>query len=229
MGRLSVRVEIDPTVADLAIGLVETRGVTVAAADEELTSVCRQWVQHVASDGPQGGDQRRQAVRRLLRAGGFKPSGRSKPAQEYLLRAAREDAWPVISNVVDVLNVVSLRSGLPISLLSVSRVGSPLLVRYGRDGERYVFNASGHELDLHGLICVCGRAEQGTEAMGSPVKDSQHAKVTAEDSHLLACLFAPRSAVTPETLAYWCAELESGWRRYCQAPEVETGQVPASW
>ena len=36
-------------------------------------------------------DQVRSAVRDLLRHGGFKPTGRSKPASEYLLRAAREE------------------------------------------------------------------------------------------------------------------------------------------
>ena len=35
-------------------------------------------------------DAVREAVRALLRHGGFKPTGRSKPASEYLLRAVRE-------------------------------------------------------------------------------------------------------------------------------------------
>ena len=35
-------------------------------------------------------DAVRAAVRELLRSGGFKPTGRSKPASEYLLKAAAE-------------------------------------------------------------------------------------------------------------------------------------------
>src|SRR5262249_45313807 len=35
-------------------------------------------------------DEVRERVRALLRHGGFKPSGRSKPASEYLIKAVRE-------------------------------------------------------------------------------------------------------------------------------------------
>src|SRR5688572_4923349 len=57
----------------------------------------------------------REAVRALLRHGGFKPTGRSKPASEYLLKAVREGLLSSINLAVDVCNVVSLHSGLPIS------------------------------------------------------------------------------------------------------------------
>ena len=42
-----------------------------------------------------------QRVRDLLRAGGFKPAGRSKPASEYLVRAAGEGKLAGINLVVD--------------------------------------------------------------------------------------------------------------------------------
>src|SRR5262245_6609876 len=35
-------------------------------------------------------DAVREAVRKLLRHGGFKPTGRSKPASEYLIRAVQD-------------------------------------------------------------------------------------------------------------------------------------------
>src|SRR5881394_2170050 len=60
-------------------------------------------------------DAVREAVRSLLRHGGFKPTGRSKPASEYLLKAVREGLLSSINLAVDACNVVSLHSGLPIS------------------------------------------------------------------------------------------------------------------
>src|SRR5437868_2189912 len=51
-------------------------------------------------------DKVREAVRGLLRQGGFKPTGRSKPASEYLIKAAREKTLPPINPCVDVCNVV---------------------------------------------------------------------------------------------------------------------------
>src|SRR5262245_36025994 len=67
-------------------------------------------------------DAIRTAVRDLLRHGGFKPAGRSKPASEYLVGALAEDRFPRINALVDTCNVVSLHSGLPISLVDVDRL-----------------------------------------------------------------------------------------------------------
>jgi DNA/RNA-binding domain of Phe-tRNA-synthetase-like protein len=175
------------------------------------------------STGPEGGDTRRQAVRQLLRSGGFKPSGRSKPAQEYLARTAAEgQVWPFILNAVDLLNVVSLRSGLPISLMAIERTGTRLLIRYGLPQEQFVFNASGQELDVNGLLCVCGVEGERTMPFATPVKDSQLAKVRAGDRHLLACVYAPRSGVPDEVVLHWTHELASGLRDWCCAtnPQV---------
>src|ERR1043166_8867784 len=58
----------------------------------------------------------REAVRALLRHGGFKPAGRSKPASEYLVRAVSDGSLTSINAAVDVCNIVSLHSGLPISV-----------------------------------------------------------------------------------------------------------------
>ncbi|MHB8968962.1 MAG: hypothetical protein ACYC3X_02675 [Pirellulaceae bacterium] len=221
---------IDSDVQDLAVGLVEAAGITIAPPDTALTEHCRSRVAHAVDVGPEGGDERRQAVRRMLRAGGFKPSGRNKPAQEYLARTAVDAGpWPVILNAVDVLNVISLSSGLPISLLSLERAGSALLVRYGAPCERFVFNASAQELDVEGLLSICRYEGLRTIPIGTPVKDSQFAKVVAGDQHVLACLYAPQSAVSAATLSHWSHELAAGLRTWCAAQDIAVRLVPSQW
>src|SRR5262245_41142605 len=69
----------------------------------------------------QSSDAVREAVRQLLRQGGFKPTGRSKPASEYLLKAVAEGRLASINVAVDVCNVVSLHSGLPITVVDLDR------------------------------------------------------------------------------------------------------------
>src|SRR5262249_42144094 len=73
-------------------------------------------------------DAGREAARHLLRHGGFRPTGRSKPASEYLLRAAGEGKLTSINLAVDVANIVSLHSGLPISVVDLAAVKEPLRV-----------------------------------------------------------------------------------------------------
>ncbi|HEX6559601.1 MAG TPA: phenylalanine--tRNA ligase beta subunit-related protein, partial [Longimicrobiales bacterium] len=67
----------------------------------------------------------RSAVRDMLRHGGYKPTGRGKPASEYLVRAAEEGGLRSINAVVDVCNVVSLHSGFPISVVDTDRAVAP--------------------------------------------------------------------------------------------------------
>ena len=65
-------------------------------------------------------EQVKTAIRDLLRHGGFKPAGRSKPASEYLLGALGTNAFPRINALVDTCNVVSMHSGIPISVVDVA-------------------------------------------------------------------------------------------------------------
>lgn len=114
----------------------------------------------------------RTEVRNLLRAGGFKPAGRSKPASEYLVTAVAEGRFPAINAGVDACNVVSLHSGLPISLVDLELVQGELTIQVAPAGTTYVFNPSGQVIDASGLICLCD-AEGPT---GTPVKDAQRTK-----------------------------------------------------
>jgi len=96
----------------------------------------------------------RAAVRDLLRHGGYKPTGRGKPASEYLQRVAAEGKLTPINAAVDVGNAVSLHSGLPISVVDVDRLHAPLKVDVAPPGARYVFNDAGQDIDLSGLPCL---------------------------------------------------------------------------
>jgi DNA/RNA-binding domain of Phe-tRNA-synthetase-like protein len=114
------------------------------------------------------------AVRDLLRYGGYKPSGRSKPASEYLAAALGRGEFPRINALVDACNVVSVHAGLPISLVDAERLdrGRPLTVRIAPPGTSYAFNPAGQTIDVGGLICLFDA--QGPT--GTPVKDAQRTK-----------------------------------------------------
>ncbi|MFO7907607.1 MAG: hypothetical protein ACQESR_05240 [Planctomycetota bacterium] len=61
--------------------------------------------------------------------------------------------------------------------------------------------------------------------MGSPVKDSQQAKVTADDHHVMACIYAPRVSVSNNRIQYWADQLASGLRQWCRTDHVESWVV----
>lgn len=117
-------------------------------------------------------DAVRKAVRDLLRHGGYKPTGRGKPASEYLLGVAAEGPLPAINLAVDACNAASLHSGLPISVVDLDRARGGFAVRIVDEGTSYVFNASGQTIDLGGLVCLCD--DDGPCA--NAVKDAQRTK-----------------------------------------------------
>jgi DNA/RNA-binding domain of Phe-tRNA-synthetase-like protein len=119
-----------------------------------------------------------------LRHGGYKPTGRGKPASEYLVKAAAEGIGP-INLAVDACNAVSLHSGLPISVVDLDRVVPPLWVGVVVGDARYVFNLAGQEIRLEGLLCL--HDQEGPCANG--VKDSQRTKTRADTRRTLSLIW----------------------------------------
>lgn len=134
----------------------------------------------VASD-----DGVRDAVRALLRHGGFKPTGRSKPASEYLLKAVRDRLLAPINLAVDACNVASFHSGLPISVVDLDRVREPLRVGLAAEGASFVFNSSGQSIDLGGLLCLF----DGDGPCANAVKDAQRTKTSSETGRTLSLIW----------------------------------------
>lgn len=130
-------------------------------------------------------DAVRKAVRDLLRAGGFKPTGRSKPASEYLARAVDEGRLSAINAAVDAGNAVSLHSGLPISVVDLERVEAPLQVAVAAPGSAYVFNSAGQTIDVGGLLCLHDAAGPCANA----VKDAQRSKTDAGTTRTLSLIW----------------------------------------
>jgi len=157
-------------------------------------------------------DSVRNAVRDLLRHGGFKPTGRSKPASEYLLRAVGEGQLASINPAVDICNIVSLHSGLPISVVDMDKAQRPYRVGIASAGSSYVFNASGQTIDLGGLLCLF----DALGPCGSAVKDAQRTK-TAETTRRTLSLIWGTTALPGRA-----AQAESWYRELLQKQGAAT-------
>jgi DNA/RNA-binding domain of Phe-tRNA-synthetase-like protein len=127
----------------------------------------------------------RGAVRDMLRHGGYKPTGRGKPASEYLVRAASESALGSINTAVDVCNAVSLHSGLPISVMDLGRARAPFRIGVAPTGTSYVFNASGQEIDLAGLLCIF----DADGPCANAVRDAQRTKTQPATTATLSVIW----------------------------------------
>ncbi len=160
-------------------------------------------------------DAVREAVRALLRHGGFKPTGRSKPASEYLLKAVREGLLSPINAAVDACNIASLHSGLPISVVDLDRARQPLRVGVAPAGSSYVFNASGQSIDLAGLLCLF----DADGPCANAVKDAQRTKTGPETRRTLSVIWGTTA------LPGRAARTEAWYRELLEQRRAETEAV----
>ena len=127
-------------------------------------------------------------VRDVLRHSGYKPTGRAKPASEYLARAQAEGGLRPINFAVDVCNVVSLYSGLPISVVDLDRLVPPLAIAVAPEGANYVFNPAGQTIDVGRLICL----GDSRGPCANAVKDAQHTKTSDATLATLTVIWSSR-------------------------------------
>lgn len=178
---------LDPHAA-LVAGILEAR---FPRELEQLPSP--DWLRALLAPGAEAplasSDEVRAAVRDLLRIGGFKPTGRSKPASEYLIKAVAEQLLAPINLAVDACNAVSLHSGLPISVIDLARAAPPLRIGLAPEGASYVFNATGQTIELGGLLCV----HDAEGPCANAVKDAQRTKTQAATRHTLSIVWSTRA------------------------------------
>lgn len=155
----------------------------------------------------QTSDEVKAAVRALLRLGGFKPSGRNKPAAEYLVRAAGEGKLSTINAAVDACNVTSLHSGLPVSVVDLDRTVGALRIAIAPEGSEYVFNASGQVIDVAGLLCLFDTDGPCANA----VKDAQRTKTHPGTTRTLSVVWGTKTLPgRAAQAATWYRELLEG-------------------
>ena len=161
-------------------------------------------------------EELRAAVRDLLRHGGHKPTGRGKPSSEYLVRAVGEGVLPSINLAVDACNAVSFHSGLPISVVDLDRARAPFRIGTGEPGESYVFNASGQEIGVKGLLCLY----DADGPCANAVKDAQRTKTDESTTRTLSVVWG--TTAFPEQL-----ERASAWyRELLEAAGATTEEPP---
>jgi DNA/RNA-binding domain of Phe-tRNA-synthetase-like protein len=187
-----MKIQVKNEVSSVAIGAIYAEGCTVEPSSEALLTKLQEAITRAQQRA--NSEALRGEVRDILRFGTYKPTGRGKPASEYLFNAARENAdnFPKINNIVDINNLVSLDSLFPISVIDVVRANSSQFsIRRGKVGESYIFNPTGQTIELRDLLLVSILPQD--EPCANAVKDSMKTKLQADSKDVLAILYAPLS------------------------------------
>src|SRR5208282_4241640 len=113
------------------------------------------------------------ATRAGYKALGKDPARYRGSAEALLRRVIAGKGLPRINNVVDVINLVSVESRLPVGLYDLAHVQGDIVFRAGRAGETYK-GIGKYDLNLEELPVFC----DALGPHGSPTSDSERTMVT---------------------------------------------------
>lgn len=198
---------------DILLGCVRAEGLSVQSLPPSFEEQLAKTLEHRQQPLSEKEDDVRKAVRNLLRNGRYKPTGRGKPASEYLVRTAQHEdyTFPRINAPVDICNYISLKTLLPISLWDIDRAEtSRFRFRLGHAEEQYAFNNSGQRIRLADLIVGCRVQDNGEDGpIVNPVKDSMPTKTHDGTTRVAACVYGTLAAVSKLSMDALCDEFAS--------------------
>ena len=157
------------------------------------------------------------ATRAGYRALGKDPARYRGSAEALLRRIISGKHFPSINCVVDIINLVSVESRLPIGLYDLASVQADIIFRIGRRGETYK-GIGKFDLNLEDLPVFCDAAGPH----GSPTSDSERTMVTSSTENVAAILI---SFGGPQPLEVWCRRMTGLMERYAEGRELRTELV----
>ena len=216
-----IQLDIDKRIVDICpevkIGLVRAR-VTNGDTSDELWQEIEEAAESIQQRYELLEVNQRPAIaatRRLYKALGKDP-GRYRVASEQLCRRViRGLGLYRLTTLIDVVNLVSMKSGYPISGLDADKiVGNRLTMGVGNSGEEY------HGIG-RGLLNIEGMPVYRDEIGGvaTPTSDEERTKFSTDTTHVQICInaFAPEMPLD-ETVEWMVSLL----RKYADASDIET-------
>jgi DNA/RNA-binding domain of Phe-tRNA-synthetase-like protein len=154
------------------------------------------------------------ATRAANKALGKDPARYRGSAEALLRRVVGGKGLPEINSVVDIINLVSVESRLPVGLYDLGHVVGEIVFRAGRAGETYK-GIGKYDLNLEGLPVFC----DVVGPHGSPTSDSERTMVTAATKEVLAVIVSFGGA---ENLDRWTQRLGALLQQYASGTEIAT-------
>lgn len=183
--RVAVDAELKRRCPRVALGCVMAQ-VTPGTAPDALTAALRTRAEEIlALPDPNAvlTATEIRATREAYKALGKDPARYRGSAEALLRRIHSGKGLPRINAVVDVINLVSVESRMPLGLYDLEKVSGEVTFRAGRAGETYK-GIGKYDLNLEGLPVFC----DDVGPFGSPTSDSERTMVTMETRRVLVVI-----------------------------------------
>src|SRR5947209_9427601 len=154
-----------------------------------------------------------ESVRKAYKSLGKDPARYRGSAEALLRRIVAGKGFPQINVVVDVINLVSVESRLPVGLYDLAHVVGGIVFRAGRAAETYR-GIGKYDLNLEGLPLFA----DAVGPHGIATSASERTMVTAKTEGILAVIV---SFGGPEELDRWTQRMSALLSQHASAQKVE--------
>lgn len=145
--------------------------------------------------------------------------GRYRVSSEALLRRVRrEDELYHINSVVDVNNLISVKSGLSVGSYDLACISGPITFRRAEAGEGYT-GIGKDFIDMENMLMLAD--DRGI--FGSSMSDSTRAMVTEAAKDILMVIYCFEDAIDMPVLL---SEAGTAFEKYASARDIQPWCVP---
>ena len=215
MRNVGIDAELKQKCARVALGCVTAyiaAGESPASLREELKA-CEERILKLPEPRAVLEAQQIASTRAAYKALGKDPARYRGSAEALLRRVIAGKGLPQINAVVDVINLVSVESRLPVGLYDLENVSGEIVLRAGRAGETYK-GIGKYDLNLEGLPVFC----DALGPHGSPTSDSERTMVTAATKEVIAMMI---SFGGKEGLERWTQRMSELLQKYAAGQAIE--------
>lgn len=219
MTTVSIDPELKKTCPSTVLGVVTAR---VASQDTPATlreevKVCEGKILGLPEPRSVLESSKIRATRAGYKALGKDPARYRGSAEALVRRVLTGKNFPQINAVVDIINLMSVESRLPIGLYDLAHVKGDIVFRAGRAGETYK-GIGKYDLNLEGLPIFCDQLGPH----GSPTSDSERTMVTAATQQVGVILISFGGA---EGLQQSCERMAALLQQYAGGTDIEISLV----
>ena len=216
MKEIVISQNIKEKLPDLALGCIEC---DVAITEEncelwrEIEEVCRA-IGHSLELADVGNHPAIRAARKAYRRCGKDPARYRLSSEALMRRVVKGHQLYRINNVVDLVNLVSLKSGMSIGGYDVDEISGPIIFDIGKSSEPYEAINRG-ELNIEFLPVF----RDLISAFGSPTSDSVRSSVTGNTKRILMIVIGFSGDICTLDTVDLSVEL---LKKYANAGNIET-------
>ena len=144
-----------------------------------------------------------------------KSPGKYRQSSEALIRRVLQGKGVYkVNNVVDINNLISLKSKFPIGSYNIENLTFPIKLTIGKEGEKY--KGIGKEMiNIEGLPVLL----DSLGSFGSPTSDCERAMITKYTNKILMCIYSFSGNVNMNEYIQYAKEL---LERYAHAENFES-------